>query len=63
MGGKKRDVGKILLGLAVAGIAFFSFFFTIYQFSKHPENREHFIEKLRNVRNEAPLPVPKRKGE
>ncbi|HHJ64273.1 MAG TPA: hypothetical protein ENJ61_05125 [Aquifex aeolicus] len=63
MGGKDRDLSKILVGLAVAGVAATSFLFTLYQFSKHPENRKHFIEKLRNVRNEAPLPIPKKEGE
>jgi len=43
--GKERDIGKILVGLAVAGIALTSFLFTIYQFSRHPENREHFLER------------------
>lgn len=60
-----RDWGKILVGLAVAGVALLSLIFTIYQFAKHPENREHFIHKLENIRNEPPFPVPGRnkKGE
>ena len=59
----KRDWGKILVGLAVAGVAVLSFLFTIYEYAKHPENREHFIKKLDNVRNDPPLPIPKKKGE
>ena len=52
-----------MVGLAVASIALFSLLFTVYQYLKHPENREHFIKKLENVRNEPPFPVPSRKGE
>jgi len=63
MEGNERDLSKIVVGLVVASVALLSFLFTVYQFSKHPENREHFIDKLRNVRNEAPLPVPKKEGE
>ncbi len=61
----KRDWSKILVGLAVAGVALLSFLFTVYQFVKHPENREHFIRKLENIRNEPPFPLPNRgkKGE
>jgi len=59
----KRDWGKILVGLAIAGVALLSFLFTIYQYVKHPENRAHFIKKLENIRNEPPFPVPKKKGE
>ncbi len=59
---QERDWGKILVGLLVASVAVFSFLFTVYQYIKHPENREHFIRKLENVRNEPPLPIPK-KGE
>ncbi len=55
-----RDWGKIAVGLAVGGLALLSFVFTIYQYVKHPENREHFIRKLENVRNEPPFPVPSR---
>jgi hypothetical protein len=54
----KRDWGKILVGLAVAGVALLSLLFTIYQFRAHPENREHFINKLKNIRNEPPFPLP-----
>ncbi|MDQ7082783.1 MAG: hypothetical protein Q9N34_07410 [Aquificota bacterium] len=59
----KRDWGKIFVGLAVASVALLSLIFTIYQFVKHPENREHFIRKLENIRNEPPFPLPERKGE
>jgi len=56
----KRDWGKIFVGLAVAGVALLSLLFTVYQFAKHPENREHFINKLHNIRNEPPFPLPNR---
>ncbi len=61
----ERDWGKIVVGIAVMGIAFLSFVFTVYQYIKHPENREHFIKKLENIRNEPPFPVPNKtkKGE
>jgi len=59
----KRDWSKILVGLAVAGIALLSFLFTIYQYVRHPENRIHFIKKLENIRNEPPFPLPNKKGE
>ncbi len=55
---QERDWAKIVVGLIVAGIAFFSFFFTIYQFLAHPENREHFIKKLENIRHEPVFPRP-----
>ena len=59
----KRDWGKIFVGIAVASVALFSLLFTIYQFAKHPENREHFIKKLENIRNEPPFPVPNKRGD
>jgi len=58
----KRDLGKLLVGLAVSSVALLSFLFTIYQFLRHPENREHFIKKIENIRNEPPFPLPKRDG-
>ena len=54
----RRDWGKIIVGLVVGGVALLSLLFTIYQFVAHPENREHFIKKLENIRNEPPFPVP-----
>ncbi len=59
----KRDWGKILTGLLVAGVAVLSFSFTVYQYLKHPENREHFIKKLKNIRNEPVFPRPGQKGD
>ncbi|HIC96788.1 MAG TPA: hypothetical protein EYP11_00075 [Aquificaceae bacterium] len=56
----RRDWGKIIVGLVVGGVALLSLLFTIYQFVAHPENREHFIKKLENIRNEPPFPVPGR---
>lgn len=55
---QRRDWGKIITGLLVAGIALLSFSFTVYQYLKHPENREHFINKLKNIRNEPVFPRP-----
>jgi predicted Zn-dependent peptidase len=59
----KRDWTKIFIGLLIASLAFFSFFFTVYQFMAHPENREHFIKKLKNIRNEPVFPRPGERGD
>ncbi|GEM_PF-2171066 len=62
-GSEGRDWGKILVGLLVAGVALLSFTFTVYQYIKYPENREYFIKKLKNIRNEPVFPRPGGEGD
>jgi len=44
-------MSKLAVGLALFGIALLSMFFTVFNYLRHPENREYFINRLENARN------------
>jgi len=48
-------VKKILATLVILGIAFLSALFTVYNYIKHPENREYFLKRLENARKVNPI--------
>ncbi|WP_164930567.1 hypothetical protein [Aquifex aeolicus] len=46
---------KIVVALIVLSIAFLSAFFTVYNYLKHPENREYFLKRLERARETNPI--------
>ncbi|NPB08107.1 MAG: hypothetical protein GXN96_04165 [Aquificae bacterium] len=44
-------MGKLAVGLALFGVALLSMLFTVFNYLRHPENREYFINRLENARN------------
>ncbi len=45
-----QGLKKYLVALIFLGIALLSMTYTIYNYFKYPENRERFLERLKNAR-------------
>ncbi len=53
---KVKDFKTLIVGVIFSGLALASFLTTIYMYASRPENREYFIKKLENIRNEPVFP-------
>jgi hypothetical protein len=45
-----ENLKKYLVALIFVSIAFLSMLYTVYNYFKYPENRERFLERLKNAR-------------
>ena len=51
----REDRGKLLLGLLLFGFVILVLVFTVYMYVAHPQNREYFLERLKNAREINPI--------